>query len=116
MKIEVGKYYKMRNGVRAFVAAKLPEDGALETFIGTHGRDNFRWFNDGKVVGYSTDFYDIIEEWREPKKVKIDCWLNVYNNGSHAHHFTKSAADHYKDSGRIACIHIEREVVEGEGL
>lgn len=62
-------------------------------------------------------FTDLIEPWREPRKVKVDFWVNVYPNSRYGFSFsTKKEADQSTIGPRIACIHIEREITEGEGL
>jgi hypothetical protein len=51
------------------------------------------------------------------KKAKVNFWLNVYKDRPDATWETRAAADlHANRAARIACIHIEREVEEGEGL
>lgn len=48
------------------------------------------------------------------RKVRLHGWLNVYPNGTASFWSHKNIADSSKD--RFACIEIDREVEEGEGL
>lgn len=112
MKIEAGKYYKMRNGEKAYVAGVNPDNSKIMCCVGWDVSGNQSWTIDGRFSLAETCDFDIIEEWREQKKVKIDCWLNVYKDDVCAHD-TKEDAEDSAMLHRIACIHIEREVVEG---
>ena len=50
-----------------------------------------------------------------PKKtVRVKGWINVYSNGVSIFWNVKHNAD--AQSGRFACVEIDREVEEGEGL
>ncbi len=53
-----------------------------------------------------------------PRKIKVDCWLNVYRDGTNRPgiHLSKERADSCALENRIACLHITQEVTEGEGL
>ena len=52
-----------------------------------------------------------------PRKVKVKGWVNVYPGGPHHWIYDdKEGADRYARSDRIACIEIDHEVTEGEGL
>ena len=50
------------------------------------------------------------------KKVKVQRWVNVYEDGSMVSWPTKKKADLCNKEDRFACIEIDREVEEGEGL
>lgn len=52
----------------------------------------------------------------EKPKVKVDFWVNVYPSSSSHWYSTREVADAMAAYDRIACIHIEREVTEGEGI
>jgi hypothetical protein len=57
---------------------------------------------------------DLVEA---PKTVKVEVWMNVYPGGAcYGPYPNKECADLSGTSNRLACIHIEREVDEGEGL
>lgn len=54
-----------------------------------------------------------------PKKHKIEFWLNLFINKGEVDwfvYFSKKNADMQALPDRIACLHIEREFYEGEGL
>ena len=54
-----------------------------------------------------------------PKKtVRVRCWLNVYADGTVNRYWSRMDADNSigVTYNRIACIEIDREVEEGEGL
>lgn len=53
-----------------------------------------------------------------PKKtLRVRLWLNVYDKGSLVYQYgTRELADIEATSNRFACIVIDREVEEGEGL
>jgi len=51
-----------------------------------------------------------------PRKVRVRGWLNVYSGGKAFYAETREAANHLANISRIACIEIDREVTEGEGL
>lgn len=112
MKLEAGKYYKTVTGSKAYIMGQLP-DG---TFVGNINNVVFGWNNDGEDNSHYYTGARLIEEWVEPKKVKVDCWINIYSDGDYSMHTSRSMADEFKIPTRIACIHIEREVEEGEGL
>lgn len=65
---------------------------------------------DGKTHDPSTFLVNI------PEKMAIDQWINVYPNMYIALYDTRGAADGCASNKRIACLHIVREFVVGEGL
>lgn len=63
--------------------------------------------------------YSPLEEVR--KKIKVKFWVNVYSDGKSGTRLsivytTRELADAYATTARIACICVEKEVTEGEGL
>lgn len=60
----------------------------------------------------STDLINV------PEKRTYERWVNVYADGSAGGpHLDRQSADSAgAHTGRVACIHIKREYVEGEGL
>ena len=75
------------------------------------------WHANGRYMyAESTHGYNLAPP---PKKtVRVRCWLNVYSDGTVNRYWSRLDADNsngvtYK---RIACIEIDREVTEGEGL
>lgn len=51
-----------------------------------------------------------------PKKVRVKGWLNVYSPEHFVPHLRRETADANAKYDRIACIPIDIEVTEGEGL
>lgn len=51
-----------------------------------------------------------------PEKRTYERWVNVYANNLAASHHSREDADSFAGENRIACFHIKREYVEGEGL
>ena len=50
------------------------------------------------------------------KKVRVQRWLNIDADGTVSFYDSRAEADGYRFSDRIACIEIDLEVEEGEGL
>lgn len=74
-------------------------------------------FSDGRVKRNATTPDDLVTEWIFPMTVELDVWLNVYSGWPDVStHPTREAADLAGTPQRIACLHIEREVVEGTDL
>lgn len=127
LKLQAGKYYRNREGGKVFIAAVdvanpfRPTD--KETCLGYVAEDkNPRWFkaNGAKLWSEGDNGLDLVDEWKEPKRIKG--WFNVYTTtmgkpDKHPWgylHPTREAADADAGPGRIACI--ELDVLEGEGL
>lgn len=74
-----------------------------------------RWLPDGSCPAHGPD-NDLIPV---PRKVRVRGWLNVYRNQPYRAcelYPDRGTADQYSGASRIACIEIDREVTEGEGL
>ncbi|MEH2700239.1 hypothetical protein GFL93_09315 [Rhizobium leguminosarum bv. viciae] len=134
--LEAGKYYRTRDGRKAFVSATAPEgfsnpdtDGQFAGFI--DGMGARMWGNDGGYLDFDQSDYDLMAEWGEPKRIKG--WVNVYSgndeNYGNPHNIDSSqhcghvypkrahadiAAVSLSGRNRIACIEID--VLEGAGL
>ena len=59
---------------------------------------------------------DIFNAPEPKKKVWVEGWLNVYPDGYCSFWYDRNAADNMEISERIACIRIDQEIEEGEGL
>jgi hypothetical protein len=57
--------------------------------------------------------YDLVEVKPRHKVVR---WVNVYPNGDMVHHMTRESAEFTRDKRCVACIRVEFEYEEGEGL
>lgn len=74
-----------------------------------------RWTKDGRFATYSRGphSHDLINT---PVKRRITGWLNVYPDGEAYFNEHRDDADREADASRIACIHIDIEYTEGDGL
>lgn len=59
---------------------------------------------------------DLLNAPAPKRKVRVRAWLNIYPSGAAYSHLTKIDANTAAGRDRTACIHIDREVEEGEGL
>ena len=60
-----------------------------------------------------------VEVNSESETNTLDCWLNVYRDGSIAgvaHSTSKEANDASDKNRRIACVHIRQKYKVGDGL
>ena len=118
MTININKKYRTRDGREVRIYAT---DGAQ---CGTcvHGAvfnnewwGSVTWNSNGSARSWREDDLDLIEVRPRHKRT---VWLNVYPpnvytcNGA----TTKSVADNSADYTRIACIKVELDFEEGEGL
>ena len=73
------------------------------------------WFASGLYSNAETDHgYNLAPP---PKKtVRVQLWINVYADGHHAIHASSESALAGGEHARFACIEIDLEVEEGEGL
>lgn len=70
------------------------------------------WYSKGIGQGDSMNLV-----LRPRKTLRVRLWLNVYDKGSLVYQYgTRELADIEATSNRFACIEIDREVEEGEGL
>ena len=110
MKLEAGKYYKTRNGLKAYVEfirqdspfgdylTKYPAMG----FIERYGEQ--RWKTNGEFNTFIENELDLISEWRE--LVKISGWVNLYDTFTSMLYKTEEEANSVERQGRIACIYV----------
>lgn len=111
LKLEVGKWYRTRNGNKAFVSHKVIDGIEAVCPYGGYVIDHHKharlwcWFENG------TDFsdndlheFDLIEEWKEP--LKGECWVNVYSTETCVANSTKFRADDQAMKDRIARIKV----------
>jgi len=82
MKIEVGKYYRARNGIKAYVSQKEVDHHFYGKIKYNLYRADYETGNmaavddDGKLFQVLPDLLDLIEEWKEPFNIKV--WGIVY--------------------------------------
>jgi hypothetical protein len=73
------------------------------------------WYANGRYMYAHTDHSCNLAP--PPKKtVRVKVWLNVYEDGWHALHYSTETALAGGEHARFALIEIDREVTEGEGL
>ncbi|MET4294738.1 hypothetical protein ABIB06_006571 [Bradyrhizobium sp. LB8.2] len=134
LKLEAGKYYRTRDGRKAFVGCvgnpfqqnQCEWDGAIG-WVETNGGCQYResWREDGRAAAATNHDLDLVAEWKEPKRIKG--WVNVFlltdkygpNLGESITrpYATREEADKDVDrweTPRFACIEID--VLEGQGL
>lgn len=78
------------------------------------GWTDSKWARDGRWV-YATGAskFDIINV---PVKHRLRAWINVSAGGTRAMYDSRKVADQCAAYSRIACLEIDREFEEGEGL
>ena len=124
MKLEVGKYYKARNGMKAYVLSKdlpnpfFPSSNLHEIYIKVcyEPGDICVIENNGRVFESRESPQDLISEWVEPVRVKG--WVNVFK--SHYSrtwslyfgdvYSTREEAIKQSDEDTIGQIYIDQEV------
>lgn len=116
--------YRTRDGRQVRIYATdgdgcFPIHGAVEKSAGSD-RWTFRcWREDGSasIAGQSAN--DLIEV---KKRHKRTVWINAYKDSLHGFFMTREDADQwavnsfYVDKTRIACIKVDLDFEEGEGL
>ncbi|MEZ5781176.1 MAG: hypothetical protein R3D70_05955 [Rhizobiaceae bacterium] len=126
--LEAGKFYRTRDGRRAFVSHvlgvspfpnKIRDDFPVTGYIDGTGYAPV-WRLDGSFGNRSHD-NDLVAEWVEPKRIKG--WVNIfadkgvdYPTGYRvgcATHATKADAQRFAE-GMVATVEID--VLEGQGL
>ena len=110
MKLEAGKYYKTRNGLKAYVEFirqdnpfrdYIPEYPAIG-FIESYGEQ--MWKTNGEFNTSIENELDLISEWREP--IKISGWVNLYDTFTSMLYKTEEEANSVERQGRRACIYV----------
>ena len=113
--IDKNKQYKTRNGLPVRIYAtdgggEYPVHGAVLM----HGVWSLEgWTISGSVVIGNESPCDLIEV---KPRIQRTAWVNVYRNGVSGAHKTRESADQYASPNRIACIKIQIDCEEGEGL
>ena len=114
-KWEVGPV-ELANGSHGYIHFVQPEND-LYTYIGRAHFDGawvaMHWSSNGNWV-YGGTGHDFNLKPKEKKTVRVRGYLNVYANGTIGFWKNKDLAEAQKH--RFACILIDREVEEGEGL
>lgn len=120
MKIEVGKFYKTRNGQKAQVFM-LNSGNRTHPVLGailnpTDGEwDCETWAAEGSYTECSKqDSLDLVSEWSDPPKtVTQDLWVKLWVSGDMSAGPAKYGPE---NTGLIGQRKITVEVTEGEGM
>jgi hypothetical protein len=117
-KWEIGPV-KLMDGSEGHIYFVQPES-KHQRYIGK-AKDNsgewraLHWCDSGRVPYTTTGHAKNLAP--PPKKtVRVQLWINVYTDGPHALHPSKESALAGGEHARFACIEIDREVTEGEGI
>jgi hypothetical protein len=112
--ISKDKTYRTRDGreVRIYATDAHPLEpvhGAFQDYSGAW--NSTMWRHDGTNV-YGKGETDLIEV---KPRIKRTVWLNVYENCVREWN-TRETADFYRSVNRLACVKVEIDCEEGEGL
>lgn len=121
MKVELGKQYRTKDGKEVRIYAV--DAGEYLTVHGAIKHENpprwlsYMWSIQGRASDWAAaQDYSLNLVEVKPRHKRI-AWVNAYPNGQNpttwAH---KSEADRFAQPGRIACIRVELDFEEGEGL
>lgn len=114
--IDKNKSYRTRDGREVRIYAT---DGGNEYKVHGAVRDNGiwlpqAWLSDGKALYFDEHDADLIEI---RPRIKRTVWLNVYDNEViHGGWRTKEEADRISHGNRVACIKLDLDCAEGDGL
>jgi hypothetical protein len=117
MKLEAGKFYKTRDGRKAFAAAENPFHDNKFRYVGWVEYDpcNLGWNWEGKHPNKSR--YDLIAEWVEPKRIDGYIAIGTRLTGDLAisREVAVEGLKRYSiDNKVLACIEVD--CLEGDGL
>lgn len=112
LKIETGKFYQYRNGIRAFVywANSCGDVVSVEITKNGDAETESCWCHaeDGSVLGFNSHEFDIIGPWIDPPK-PLEHWSNIYSehNGRFrvsGRHDTKESAIKASNNAGVASL------------
>jgi hypothetical protein len=117
-KIDINKRYRTNDGKEVVI---YTTDGADKAFpvVGEVRLDDSisivsKWSVYGQVHGTYMKAHCLVEV---KPRIKRTIWVNVYSDGiRNGAHNTKQQAEHYASSGIVACVKVEIDCEEGEGL
>jgi len=113
MKLEVGKFYKTRDGRKAevvYINESLAEQHQVVIYLEGSTCVSFCKIDGVYSAGYRCG-KDLISEWKEP--VRVCGWFNVYpgEDGFELYHFrTKEEAEKVAGLAIIGQIYIDKEL------
>lgn len=111
--IDINKKYRTRDGreVRIYATdgwSASPVHGAIKV----EGEWRFSCWS-ARGIHHTDRAYDLIEVRPCHKRT---VWLNVYSNNMTSYETKKDADKNADDENRIACIKVELDFAEGDGL
>lgn len=119
--LEAGKYYRTKDGRKAYVVGKHPFDKNPEVlpfcgFVDGERTSEAYWWDKKGTPGRGVPQTQLVAEWVEPKRIKG--WVNAWMEGGSLRfgatlHATRAQALEHTE-GQFACIEID--VLEGHGL
>lgn len=118
IKLEAGKFYRTRDGRKAFVVFVQPPEGMGHRYpvLGYHGEYSGNWTSDGKWNDGGESQNDLVAEWLEPRR--ISGWVCVWDfpGALVIVHPSEAAAKQATmgDRKKLAIAFID--VLEGQGL
>jgi len=113
--IDINKKYRTRDGREVRIYATDGANGKVHgAILMEEGWEHRTWSSSGYIMMCEDHKYDLIEVRPRHKKA---VWLNVYVNGALPEVCSsKEHADRNAGCNRIACIKVELDFAEGEGL
>jgi len=84
MKLESGKWYRTRDGRRAFVGFYNERRAQMDKWVGKIDgeADTYHWYPNGTSNGWSGSPLDLIAEWTDSPAVGSSAWANSLPVGS----------------------------------
>ena len=112
--ISMDKKYRTRDGrkVRIYATDGISPSPIHGAFLTIDGWATCNWTKTGEKFLAGESFIDLIEV---KPRIKRTVWINVYPNYD-INHQSKYRADTDASSDRIACVKVEIDCEEGEGL
>ena len=110
--IDKSKTYRTRDGREVRIYATDGVNGAIHgAVLNIVGWQTLWWTSDGKYHCGDSD-HDLIEVRPRHKRT---VWLNAYGDNTNSVYGSKEAADRFTHC-RIACIKVDLDFAEGDGL
>jgi hypothetical protein len=80
MKVEVGKYYKTRNGDKAYVTGASPFKTARPfTVVPSDEEYAYVVYGDGAAFYDCESLIDLVAPW--PEEIAVEVWIALHNSG-----------------------------------
>ena len=113
--IDINKKYRTRGGREVRIYSV--DANNLDTVHGAHLRKDGQWMvaswgMDGARCGYEETSMDLVEV---KPRIQRTLWVNLFPHTT-AMFSHKLDADVYASSARLACVKVEIDCEEGEGL